>query len=384
MKQEKRKIVFINQATGYLTIDVINAFSGHFDEVALISGSIRVQDIELKEKVKWSKIIKYDRGNPRKKLFSWLTGTLQILFLLLFRYRGYEIFYITVPPFAYLISLLIPNKFSVLVFDVYPDVLKIYGLKRESLLFRRWQRWNRRLFKRAHRIFTISEGMAKLLSQYTTGERITIIPLWTGLLKAAPVPKIKNAWLQKLNLQGKFIVQYSGNIGYTHNVEVLIEIARRMKQDEWCHFLIIGRGDKVNHIGYLISKHSLTNCSMLPFQPDDVLIYSLAAADLGVVILDEKVADVSLPSKLFNLQAVGAPILGISPAGSELSSHLQKYNNGACFNQTKLDEVVQFIRGLHCNKEMHRVLSENSLLAARDFTIKNAQLYYHEYISQVL
>jgi hypothetical protein len=45
-----RRIVFINQATGYLTIDVINSFTGDFDEIALITGSIRVQDIPLDKK----------------------------------------------------------------------------------------------------------------------------------------------------------------------------------------------------------------------------------------------------------------------------------------------------------------------------------------------
>ncbi|MGQ3088141.1 hypothetical protein, partial [Flavobacterium sp.] len=85
--QKKKKIVFINQATGYLTIDIINEFAKDYDEVALIAGSIRVQDIPLDRKVKWSKITKYDRGNPKKKFLSWLIGTIQIFFLLLFRYR---------------------------------------------------------------------------------------------------------------------------------------------------------------------------------------------------------------------------------------------------------------------------------------------------------
>ena len=63
-----RKIVFINQATGYLTIDIVHAFvnSGHFTDVALIAGSIRVQDIPLDKRVFWSKISLYDRGNPRR------------------------------------------------------------------------------------------------------------------------------------------------------------------------------------------------------------------------------------------------------------------------------------------------------------------------------
>ena len=84
-----RKIVFINQATGYLTIDIINSFSNShiFSKIALIAGSIRVQDFPLREEVNWSRIILYNRGNFIKKLFSWFIGTLQIFWLLITKYR---------------------------------------------------------------------------------------------------------------------------------------------------------------------------------------------------------------------------------------------------------------------------------------------------------
>src|SRR5687767_4634914 len=98
-----RKIVFVNQASGYLTIDIVNGFADVFEKVALISGVVRVQDIPLNEKVEWSKISVYNRGNPAKKFTSWIFGTFQIFFLLLFKYRKYEIFYFTIPPTAYLL-----------------------------------------------------------------------------------------------------------------------------------------------------------------------------------------------------------------------------------------------------------------------------------------
>ncbi|MGQ2982063.1 glycosyltransferase family 4 protein [Flavobacterium sp.] len=379
--QKKKKIVFINQATGYLTIDIINEFAKDYDEVALIAGSIRVQDIPLDRKVKWSKITKYDRGNPKKKFLSWLIGTIQIFFLLLFRYRRYEIFYITIPPSAYLLSLVLPNKFSVLVFDVYPDVLEIYNIKKTSLIYRSWARWNRKLFRKAHRVFTIGEGMARLLDAYMERDKMKIIPLWSGLTKIKPVAKADNPWLKDLGLQNKFIVQYSGNIGYTHNVEVMVDLAREFVGNPDIHFLIIGRGERVNHIKQIIEDHKLKNTSLLPFQPDDVLNYSLAAADLGVVILDEKSAHVSLPSKIYNLQAVAVPMLGISTLDSELNGHLELFDNGKCFVASDIKGMVGYINNLSNDKAAIQALSENSKKASVNFTIANAKKYYEEYVS---
>lgn len=377
-----QNIVFINQATGYLTIDIVNAFAQHFENVALIAGSVRIQDIELNEKVIINKIIKYNRGNPFMKFFSWLVGSMQILFLLCFKYRKHEIFYFTVPPFAYLLSLILSNKFSILVFDVYPDVFKVYGLSKSNRLYKLWVKWNIRLFQRAHRIYTIGEKMSGLLEQYVERRRISIVPLWTGLAGAKPVPRSENKWLNGLGLSGKFIVEYSGNIGYTHNVEVVVELAEKMTNFEWCHFLIIGRGEKSVRIKELIEMKKLQNCTLMPFQPDNLLTYSLAAADVGIVLLDEKIADVSLPSKIYNLQAVGVPILGISPPNSELAMHLKKYGNGQCFRQQDFDSIIRFIRMLQSNAEIKRDLSENSIKAAADFTIANSIKYLNEYLRE--
>lgn len=73
-----QKIVFINQATGYLTIDIVNAFAGKFDEVVLITGSIRVQDTYLKPGIKIVQIARYNRGSNLKKAFSWIVASFQI------------------------------------------------------------------------------------------------------------------------------------------------------------------------------------------------------------------------------------------------------------------------------------------------------------------
>jgi glycosyltransferase involved in cell wall biosynthesis len=346
VEQKKKSIVFINQATGYLTIDIINAFatSDKIEEVALIAGSIRVQDVNLHEKVKWSKIALYNRGNPAKKFLSWFYGTLQIFFLLLTRYRKYEIFYITIPPFAYLLSLVLRNKFSVLVFDVYPDVLKIYNISEGNWIYKFWIKANKNLFKRAHRVYTIGNGMANLLAKYVNREKLTIIHNWSGLTKVKEILRDENHFIKAQGLEQKFIVQYSGNIGYTHNVEVLVEIAKALQSEEDIFVLIIGRGERYNHIQELVSKSNLKNCRLLPFQPDDQLNYTLSAADLGVVLLDDKTAHVSIPSKIYNLQAVGVPILGIAIPDSELGHHLEKHANGICFSPSDIKSIVDFIK----------------------------------------
>jgi glycosyltransferase involved in cell wall biosynthesis len=380
---EKPSIIFVNQATGYLTIDIINAFvaSDHFSKVALLAGSIRVQDVPLSAEVEWNKVTLYDRGNPRKKFISWLLGSLQIGWRLATKYRSYEVFYITIPPFAYLWSLILPNRFSILVFDVYPDVLKIYNIRKTNLLYRMWSWSNKRIFKKAHRLYTLGEGMVQLLTQYIERNKITIIPNWSGLLNIKEVPRSENIFSREHDLQNKFVVQYSGNIGYTHNVEILVELARLMQMHANLFFLIIGRGERYATIQKKIETEQLMNCKILPFQPDDMLNFTLSTADLGVVLLDDKTAHVSIPSKIYNLQSVGVPILGIADTASELANHLKKHKNGECFNQKNLDQIIDFILQLMNAPEKLQALKLNSRMAANDYTLSNANKYVIMYVS---
>jgi glycosyltransferase involved in cell wall biosynthesis len=382
MATANRSIVFINQATGYLTIDIVNAFvaSQKFSKVALIAGSIRVQDILLDPSVEWTKVVLYNRGNPRRKFISWLLGTLQIGWWLATRFRKFEVFYITIPPFAYLWSLILPNRFSILVFDVYPDVLKIYNISEKNIFYRMWSWSNKRLFKKAHQLYTVGEGIANVLKKYVVKESITIIPNWPGLTNIKRIDRNENFFLKEHNLQNKFVVQYSGNIGYTHNVEVLLTLAELMKEHTDIFFLIIGRGERYTTIKQHVEEGQVSNCKVLPFQPDNILNYTLSGADLGVVLLDDKTAHVSIPSKIYNLQAVGVPILGIADTTSELALHLKKYNTGKCFDRADLTNLCDYILEVKQDLRKMNQLKNNATRAAKEFTSANAFEYVKAYV----
>lgn len=375
-------IVFINQATGYLTIDIINEFARDYDHVGLIYGEIRVQDIELDNNVIKTKIVKKKRGSNFSRFSRWFIATVQIYFLLITKYRKFEIFYFTVPPFAYLLSLLLRRRFSLLMWDVYPYALKITGIKESNIIFRMWGKANQRIFRSAYRIFTIGNGLAKLISDYVSPERIEVIPIWSGITDYKPVSKKKNPFIINNNLDNKFIVQYSGNIGAGHNIESLLEAAKKTISDQDIIYLIIGRGLKLEKVKTLIEKNNLRNCMVLPFQPDDQIKYSISAADLSVVLIEDELAQVSIPSKVYNIMKVGSVILSISPDNSELGKTVMKYRNGRNFDKSDINNLVEFIIDMKQNPDKLLEYKKRSLAAANDFSIANAKKFLDSYLNQ--
>ena len=261
------------------------------------------------------------------------------------------------------------------MYDVYPEALKSVGITTNNFLFRVWEKWNRRLFRKAEKIVTLSDGMGKLLERYVDRNKIRIIPNWSASEHFNPVDKEHNPFIKEHHLEGKFIVMYSGNIGYTHNVEYLIEVAKELKQEREIQFLIIGEGKKKEALQMMVSEYGLTSCLFLTWQDKTILPYSLGAADLAVITLNDETAFVSVPSKTYNLLAVGAPLLCIAPECSELGSLIQRYDNGCCFNKEAIREMADYIVDLKNNPDKKALLSCHSREASKDFTYKNALKY---------
>lgn len=371
----KRKTVVINQSSSTLMFDTVNAFVERGDEVALISGPFKNDKSRLHSSVIVTHIVKYNRKSALKRLWTWGAGTIQIAWYLLTKYRGWEVVYVTNPPLSYLCQKIVKNTFSIIVYDIYPDALRNIGIKENHFIYRWWAKQNRKLFSKAKRVFTLCDSMSSELEKYTDKEKLKVVPLWVLDKRLKPIPKTKNDFAIKYNLQDKFVVMYSGNMGYTHCVDKLVDIAVIMRNDPNIHFLFIGNGKKRPEIEKRIQDEHLTNCNVLDWQSMDILPLSLATADLGVITLNDDSAKISIPSKTFNLMAVGAPLLCISPEEAEMRKLIAKYNNGACFLPDELNNIANFIKKLANDKELKENLSANSIKASKDFTSDNARLY---------
>ena len=369
------KIIIINQSVGYLTIDIVNEFAQNYKKVVLIYGNKNGLDGILHDNVIKEKIITYNKKTIFKRIFSWIFGTIQIFFKLL-KYNKYEILYVTNPPISYFFARFLRQPYSVLVYDIYPDALNNIGVSNESVIYKLWAKWNKKCYKKSKFIFTLSEGMRDVLKKYVSEEKIKIIPAWSNSKNIKVVSKEENFFIKTHKLEGMFIVLYSGNIGYTHNVEVIIEIAQKMKDYSDILFLIIGEGGKKKKIQDAVGLLNLSNCRFFDYQTEDVYPHSISSGDIGVVTINEKTAKLSVPSKTFNLMCAGIPILGITPNDSDLNRLTEKYKNGACFEKKQIDEMVDFILNVKNDVILKSDLQKASLQAMKDFTSKNASLFY--------
>jgi glycosyltransferase involved in cell wall biosynthesis len=371
-----KNLVIACQTCGYLMRDMIRAYSEAGYTVTLISSQDSWDGIkkELPKSVGHRKVIAYDRSSTIKRLLTWSFCALQMWWKVLVHHHKDEILYVSNPPFSPLLPLALGNKFSLLIWDIYPDVLvsqHVFG--KESRVVKWWAKKNNKVFSQAKHVFTISDGMKDCLKKYGSDEKMKVVPLWPDGMMLR-VDKSENLFIKEQKLEGKFVVMYSGNLGNTHRMDVLLDVAQLVHNEDVV-FLLIGEGGKKKMIEERIEKEKIRNVRLLPFQPLEMLPHSLSAADIAVVTLDYTSSQMSVPSKTFNLMAVGAPLMCIASPDSELGNLVKKYDVGAIYPPESAVEMAKFVIHLKAEEQVKNRYRTNAMVAAHNYTSENAKMF---------
>lgn len=372
MQANKDHVLLVNQDSGYLMIDIANALADSGKSVTLLTGRLVERGTGLRASIEIKRIKKYNRRSTLTRLISWMVASVQILFQIWFHFRNSKLIITSNPAFAPILLLLVRNRYSLYILDVYPDALYETGmLSSGNLIIRLWQKANNRVFSKAQHVYTLTEGMQTVLTNYSGDRVVEVVPVWAdaGFLK--PIPKKENPFIRDHGLENKFVVMYSGNLGLTHELEILLEIASGIK-DERIEFVIIGEGEKKKDLVRQAEISGLTNIRFLPYQPVEVLPFSLAAADIAVVTLGKGSSKLSVPSKTYSFMAVGVPLLCIAGDGSELWQLVTRHGIGKCFTASEIDEMCGFVKLMATDNEQWRTCAEKSLNASLNYSIANA------------
>jgi glycosyltransferase involved in cell wall biosynthesis len=382
------RYILVNQFTGHLFKDVVFDFGRRGLDTEILTGWIEPGGKALPDNVKPWYGIEYNRKNTLTKLITWSIFTLQ-LWLRLRRYdaKDTKVLYVSNPPFGPLLAPLFKMPYAILIYDLYPDILIHTGtLGTKSPVVRWWSRRNRKVFDRAEIVFTLSNSMRDAILPYFSDPKtglgkIKVIANWADNQHIVPVPKSENPFLTTNGMEGKFIVLYSGNMGSTHPLEVLITVAEALKQHSEILFLFIGEGVKKTILEQLVKEKNLQNVAFLPLQPFDQIHFSLSAADLNVIALEENAASSSVPSKTYSALAAGSALLGITGQDSEVATLIEETKAGRSFRPTETEAIAEFILRMRAEPALCARYKNNALKASELFTPANAALYFETWSS---
>jgi glycosyltransferase involved in cell wall biosynthesis len=166
----------------------------------------------------------------------------------------------------------------------------------------------------------IGSRMAEELSSLgIPADRVTVIHNWCDGEAVRPLPLAGHALRAAWDLENRFVVAYSGNMGYAHEFDTILHAANRLRGREDIVFLFIGGGVKRDAVETETRRRQLPNVRFEPYQPREKLGQSLTSADVHLVSLLPKLEGLMVPSKFYAVAAAGRPIIFIGARDGELA-----------------------------------------------------------------
>jgi colanic acid biosynthesis glycosyl transferase WcaI len=234
------------------------------------------------------------------------------------------------------------------VMDINPDQMVRSNRLAPSSLFARVFDWmNRRTLRRAEAVIVLDRFMRDtMLRKVAVPEKIRVIPPWAHDNVLAALPHESNPFRKARGLDGRFVVMYSGNAGYSSPLATLLAAAKQLENDPRILFMFIGGGVIKKQIDELVAREQPPNIRTLPYQPFSELRYSLSAADVHVVSIADEAVGVVHPCKIYGALAVGRPVIALAAHESHAADILNQAPVGWLVQHGDVDRLVTLLRSL--------------------------------------
>jgi len=271
---------------------------------------------------------KFDKNHLLLRFVDLLIITLRIGWRVFWKIRGGDkVLVVTNPPILPFVvgaaCRLRRAHFLLLIHDVYPEVLVATGVTRSGgwlpSIIDRASIW---LYRTADRVIVLGRDMQAIVRNKLADrdDRIVVIPNWADSDDIRPRLRQENQLLDEAGLLDRFVIQYAGNMGRTHGIELLVACAEvLMHQMPTVHFLFIGSGAKKGWLEEEVSKRGLVNVSVMGNRPRSDQDLFINACDVAVISFVQGMAGVSVPSRMYNIMAAGKAIIAVADAESELA-----------------------------------------------------------------
>lgn len=283
------------------------------------------------------------------------------------------------PPNMALKAAILSNKknipFVFILHDLYPDVLvKTNKIKKGSFIEKKMRNISKKTFDLSTKIVVLGRDSKRYISdEYNVSkDKIEVITNWgpNGTSYKS------NNFKKRNNLEGKFLILYSGNVGHTAEFKVIIDAIKKVKNEDKVVLIILGNGRSLKEVKDC--SKGIENIKFMDFLPEKEYLSLLSEADAFFVSLKKGLFGNSVPSKTYYYLSAGKPLIGVLPENSEVDMAIKEDNLGVVCNDYSPETLLKKIKEVK-NKEKYETMKENIEKIYKEKYIKDKVL--KKYIS---
>jgi len=342
---------------------------------------------EVRNKVRINRVLlkQIDKNNFIFRILRLTNASIKLFIKsLLLISRKDRVLIVTNPAFLILLmpmlKLIKGIKYDLLVHDIFPEnLVAIKKMKSSSLIYKLIKFLFDFSYSKAENCIVIGRDMEKIVKE-KIGDKsnITLIPNWAEVDKIFPVNKNDTNMINLLNLQGKFIFQFAGNLGHAQGLKNILDAISLIKNED-LHFLFIGSGAMESEIKLAAKNSLLKNISLIGFQDRSNQNDFLNACDVALITLSDGMLGLGVPSKAYNIMAAGKPILIIADNASEISMCVKEYNLGWIVEPNNPKLLSDTFEMIYKDFSSGKVNIENSRIVAEKYFAKDIILSQYDH-----
>lgn len=254
--------------------------------------------------------------------------------------------------------------------DIFPDSLVGTGLaKKDGILWKIGRSIENFTYKHVDKIIVISEDFKKnIMAKGVPEDKIEVVYNWVDQNAVVDVAREENKLFDKYNLdRSKFYIEYSGNIGLTQNMDMLLEVMEELQKNHPdINLVLVGEGAYKAQVEKIVTEKQLKNVVLLPFQDYKDISYVFSLGDAGLVISKAGVGANSVPSKTWSIMSASRPVLANFDE-NELKDILVGNECGIFTKAGDKEAFKQSIITLYENRELCKKYGKNG----RQFVMDN-------------
>lgn len=253
--------------------------------------------------------------------------------------------------------------------DLFPETLSGTGLANQGGILWKIGSWVAKVtFKNSDKIIAISQDIKKsIIAKGFSSDKIEVVYNWVDENAVKPISDNENPLFDEFGIsRDKFRVVYAGNLGNAQNINVIIDAASRLKENNNVEFVLFGKGGLEDEIRTRIASEKLTNIKLLPLQPFERVSFVYSLGQACIVACKPGLGGAAMPSKTWSIMSCGRAVLANFDEG-ELKTIVENNNCGVFTKAGDLDGLVTAIEELSKDPARCTEMGMNG----REFILKN-------------
>lgn len=233
-------------------------------------------------------------------------------------------------------------KFIYNIQDFNPEQILVVNYTKNKMIINILMFLDKLSCKHSDLVITVGRDLRETLNLRFKGKKVPkseLINNWIDEKEIYPVSSGHEKLVRfkkQYELENKFVIMYSGNLGLYYDLENLMKVIRqivpgtRTKDGREVAFAFVGAGSVLNQLISYKEQYHMDNVVFIPYQEKVDLNYSLNAGDVHWCVNAKGMKGVSCPSKYYGIASCQKPVIAVLEKGSEIRCLIEQSMAGLC------------------------------------------------------